>query len=293
MPGPTDPKAPVSAPPVAPDHPSPTTPTLRELPLRAARARRGIPRPLRRALVVVALLVIWQVLSETGVLTADTLSSPLDTVRTAGDMFASGDLDTALLTSLQRALTGLALGIPVGLVLALASGLFRLGEDVVDSPMQMLRTLPFLGITPLLILWFGIGDTPKIALVFLGVSFPVYVNTLVGIRNVDARLVEAARTFGAGRWSVIRSVVLPGALPNILVGLRLALGIAWLALVVGEQISSDGGIGSLMLQAQDNLRTDRIVVCLVVYALLGLISDLVVRVLERVLLTWRQGLEAT
>ena len=283
----------MSAPPVAPDHPSPATPTLRDLPLRATRTRRGIPRPLRRALVVVALLVIWQVLSETGVLTADTLSSPLDTVRTAGDMFASGDLDTALLTSLQRALTGLALGIPVGLVLALASGLFRLGEDVIDSPMQMLRTLPFLGITPLLILWFGIGDTPKIALVFLGVSFPVYVNTLVGIRNVDARLVEAARTFGAGRWSVIRSVVLPGALPNILVGLRLALGIAWLALVVGEQISSDGGIGSLMLQAQDNLRTDRIVVCLVVYAVLGLLSDLIVRGLEGVLLTWRQGLEAS
>jgi sulfonate transport system permease protein len=283
----------VSAPPVATDHPIPTAPVLRDLPLRAARVRRGIPRPVRRGLVVVALLVVWQILAEIGVLTPDTLSSPIDTVRTAVDMFASGDLDTALLTSLQRAATGLALGVPVGLVLALASGLFRLGEDVIDSPMQMLRTLPFLGITPLLILWFGIGDTPKIALVFLGVCFPVYVNTLVGIRNVDARLVEAARTFGAGRWSVIRSVVLPGALPNILVGLRLALGIAWLALVVGEQISSDGGIGSLMLQAQDNLRTDRIVVCLVVYALLGLLSDLVVRVLERVLLTWRQGLEAS
>ncbi|MCD2197953.1 ABC transporter permease [Actinomycetospora endophytica] len=283
----------MSAPPVVPDRASPSVPALRDLPLRAARERRRVPRAVRRTLVVVALLVLWQVLAEIGVLTPDTLSSPLDTIRTAGDMFASGDLDTALLTSLQRAATGLALGVPVGLVLALASGLLRLGEDVIDSPMQMLRTLPFLGITPLLILWFGIGDTPKIALVFLGVCFPVYVNTLVGIRNVDARLVEAARTFGAGRWSVIRSVVLPGALPNILVGLRLALGIAWLALVVGEQISSDGGIGSLMLQAQDNLRTDRIVVCLVIYALLGLISDLVVRVLERVLLTWRQGLEAS
>jgi sulfonate transport system permease protein len=261
--------------------------------LRATRSRRSIPRSLRRALVVVALLLAWQLASVTGLLSPETLSSPWDTLRTALDMVASGDLDTALLVSLQRAAVGLALGVPVGLVLALVSGLFRVGEDLVDSPMQMLRTLPFLGITPLLILWFGIGDIPKIALVFLGVSFPVYVNTLVGIRNVDGRLVEAARTFGAGRWSVIRSVVLPGALPNILVGVRLALGIAWLALVVGEQISSDGGIGSLMLQAQDNLRTDRIVVCLVVYALLGLISDLIVRVLERVLLTWRQGLEAS
>lgn len=283
----------MSAPPVATDHPSPAAPALRELPLRTSRARRRVPRPLRRTLVVLALLVIWQLASAAGVLSPETLSSPWDTLRTAVDMFASGDLETALLVSLQRAAVGLALGVPVGLALALVSGLFQAGEDLVDSPMQMLRTLPFLGITPLLILWFGIGDTPKIALVFLGVSFPVYVNTLVGIRNVDGRLVEAARTFGAGRWSVIRSVVLPGALPNILVGLRLALGIAWLALVVGEQISSDGGIGSLMLQAQDNLRTDRIVVCLVVYALLGLISDLIVRVLERVLLTWRQGLEAS
>jgi sulfonate transport system permease protein len=284
----------VSAPPVVSDRTSTTTdPALRDLPLRAARRRRRVPRPLRRTLVVVGLVAIWQAASVTGVLSPDTLSSPWDTVRTAVNMFASGDLDTALLVSLQRAAAGLALGIPVGLALALVSGLFRAGEDLVDSPMQMLRTLPFLGITPLLILWFGIGDTPKIALVFLGVSFPVYVNTLVGIRNVDARLVEAARTFGAGRWSVVRSVVLPGALPNILVGLRLSLGIAWLALVVGEQISSDGGIGSLMLQAQDNLRTDRIVVCLVIYALLGLLSDLIVRGLERVLLTWRQGLEAS
>ncbi|MFC5061013.1 ABC transporter permease [Actinomycetospora atypica] len=282
----------MSAPPLASSRPSQEAPELHELPLRAARRRRGLPHPVRRTLVVVGLVALWQVASTSGLLSPDTLSSPLDTARSAVEMFGSGELDEALLTSLQRAAGGLALGVPVGLALALASGLFRIGEDLVDSPMQMLRTLPFLGITPLLILWFGIGDTPKVALVFLGVCFPVYVNTLVGIRNVDGRLVEAARTFGAGHWHVVRSVVLPGALPNILVGLRLALGIAWLALVVGEQISSDGGIGSLMLRAQDNLRTDRIVVCLVVYALLGLLSDLIVRGLERVLLTWRQGLEA-
>ncbi|MEJ2866879.1 ABC transporter permease [Actinomycetospora sp. OC33-EN08] len=282
----------MSAPPAATARPTSTAPVLRDLPLRASRRRRGLPRPLRRVLVVVGLLVIWQIASSSGLLSPDTLSSPWDTVRTAAEMSASGDLHEALLTSLQRAATGLALGVPAGLALALVSGLFRAGEDLVDSPMQMLRTLPFLGITPLLILWFGIGDTPKVALVFLGVCFPVYVNTLVGIRNVDARLVEAAQAFGASRWHVVRAVVLPGALPNILVGLRLALGVAWLALVVGEQISSDGGIGSLMLRAQDNLRTDRIVVCLVIYALLGLLSDLVVRGLERLLLTWRQGLEA-
>jgi sulfonate transport system permease protein len=274
--------------------PSSTVPgSLRELPLRTDRRRLVVPRGVRRGLVVVALIALWQLASAVGWLSPQTLSSPLTTAATAVDMVRDGDLDTAMLTSLKRVAIGLGLGLPIGLLLALCAGLFRIGEDLVDSPMQMLRTLPFLGITPLFILWFGIGDTPKIALVFLGVCFPVYVNTFVGIRNVDSKLVEAARTFGASRWTLVRSVVLPGALPNILVGVRLSLGIAWLALIVGEQISSDGGIGSLMLQAQDNLQTDQIVVCLVIYALLGLLSDLVVRLLERLLLTWRQGFEGS
>jgi sulfonate transport system permease protein len=274
--------------------PSSTVPgSLRELPLRTDRRRLFVPRAVRRALVVVGLVALWQLASSAGWLSPQTLSSPLTTAATAVELVRDGDLGTAMLTSLKRVAIGLALGLPVGLLLALCAGLFRIGEDLVDSPMQMLRTLPFLGITPLFILWFGIGDTPKIALVFLGVCFPVYVNTFVGIRNVDSKLVEAARTFGADRWTLVRSVVLPGALPNILVGVRLSLGIAWLALIVGEQISSDGGIGSLMLQAQDNLQTDEIVVCLVIYAVLGLLSDLVVRLLERLLLTWRQGFEGS
>ncbi|WP_051581670.1 ABC transporter permease [Pseudonocardia acaciae] len=264
---------------------------LRELALRPDRRRWSLPRGGRRGLVVVALLGVWQLASSVGWLSAQTLPSPVSTVATAAAMVQTSELDTAMLTSLRRVAVGLGLGVPSGLVLALVAALSRVGEDIVDSPMQMLRTLPFLGITPLLILWFGIGDAPKIALVFLGVCFPVYVNTFVGIRNVDARLAEAARTFGARRWLLMRSVLLPGALPNILVGLRLALGIAWLALIVGEQISSDGGIGSVMLRAQDNLRTDRIVVCLLVYALLGLLSDLVVRALERSLLTWRHAFD--
>jgi sulfonate transport system permease protein len=279
--------------PHAPALGSPAPPGLRQLPLRADRPRWSVPRGLRRAAVIVALVGLWQAASWSGWLSAQTLPSPLTTASTALSMLRSDELDEAMLTSLRRVAIGLGLGVPSGLLLALCAGLFRTGEDLVDSPMQMLRTLPFLGITPLFILWFGIGDTPKIALVFLGVCFPVYVNTFVGIRNVDSRLVEAARTFGAGRWALIRSVVLPGALPNILVGLRLSLGIAWLALIVGEQISSDGGIGSVMLRAQDNLQTDRIVVCLVVYALLGLASDLVVRVLERLLLGWRQSFEGS
>jgi sulfonate transport system permease protein len=268
-----------------------TTPrlTLRELPLRGERRSVRIPRPVRRLAVIVALLALWQLASVLGWLSPQTLPSPLHTIATAGQMLQAGDLGPAMLTSVRRVAVGLAFGIPAGLLLALVSGLFRSGEDLVDSPMQMLRTLPFLGITPLFILWFGIGDTPKIALVVLGVCFPVYINTFVGIRNVDGKLVEVAGTFGVRRLALVGSVIIPGALPNILVGFRIALGTAWLALIVGEQINADGGIGFLMLDAQNNLETDRILVCLVIYALLGLASDYVVRALERLLLTWRQS----
>ncbi|WP_236796094.1 ABC transporter permease [Amycolatopsis sp. GM8] len=266
-----------------------TAPALRELALTGERRVVHLPRWLRRAAVIVVLFGVWQLVSVLGWLPEQTLSSPAQVVTAAGGMISSGELGEAMLTSIGRVGLGLGFGIPAGLLLALVSGLFRAGEDLVDSPMQMLRTLPFLGITPLFILWFGVGDTPKIALVFLGVCFPVYINTFVGIRNVDGKLVEAARTFDPGRWRLTWSVIVPGALPNILVGIRLALGTAWLALVVGEQINADGGIGYLMLNAQNNLETDRIVVCLVIYALLGLLSDAIVRVLERVLLSWRQS----
>jgi sulfonate transport system permease protein len=263
--------------------------TLRDLPLRGERRSVRIPRPVRRLAVIVALLALWQLASVLGWLSPQTLPSPLHTIATAGQMLHAGDLGPAMLTSVRRVAVGLAFGIPAGLLLALVSGLFRTGEDLVDSPMQMLRTLPFLGITPLFILWFGIGDTPKIALVVLGVCFPVYINTFVGIRNVDGKLVEVAGTFGVRRLALVGSVIIPGALPNILVGIRIALGTAWLALIVGEQINADGGIGFLMLDAQNNLETDRILVCLVIYALLGLASDYIVRALERLLLTWRQS----
>jgi sulfonate transport system permease protein len=266
-----------------------TRTTLRQLPLRGERRSVRIPRPVRRLAVIVALLALWQLASAVGWLSPQTLPSPLHTIATAGQMLRAGDLGPAMLTSVRRVAVGLAFGIPAGLLLALVSGLFRSGEDLVDSPMQMLRTLPFLGITPLFILWFGIGDTPKIALVVLGVCFPVYINTFVGIRNVDGKLVEVAGTFGVRRLALVGSVIIPGALPNILVGIRIALGTAWLALIVGEQINADGGIGFLMLDAQNNLETDRILVCLVIYALLGLASDYIVRALERLLLTWRQS----
>ncbi|WP_237323821.1 ABC transporter permease [Streptomyces sp. MOE7] len=249
--------------------------------------RRVVPRWVRRTVGPVALVVLWQVLSATGVLEGDILASPGTIAATAGDLVSDGTLPSAMLVSLQRVAVGLVLGGVAGVVLALVSGLSRLGEDLVDATMQMLRSIPWVGVIPLFIIWLGIGEAPKIALISLGVAFHLYLNVYAGIRGVDAQLVEAGTSLGLSRWGLIRHVVLPGALPGAMTGLRYSLATAWLALVFGEQVNADDGLGFLMNQAREFFRTDVIVVCLVVYAILGLIADFLVRTLERLLLQWR------
>lgn len=249
--------------------------------------RTRIPRWLRRTSGPLALLVLWQLLSATGVLTKDVLASPGTIAGVARDLLSDGSLTSAMGVSLQRVAVGLLLGTVVGTALALVSGLFRVGEDLVDASVQMLRTVPFVGLIPLFIIWFGIGEAPKVAIITLGVSFPLYLNVYAGIRGVDSQLIEAGESLGLSRWGLVRHVILPGALPGAMTGLRYSLGIAWLALVFAEQINADSGIGFLMVQARDFLRTDVIVVCLIVYAFLGLIADFIVRTLERLLLQWR------
>ncbi|MFF3747178.1 ABC transporter permease [Streptomyces kronopolitis] len=252
-----------------------------------SRRRWAVPRWLRRTAGPVALLVLWQVLSASGVLEAGILASPGTIAATAGDLVSDGTLPSAMLVSVQRVAVGLLLGGVTGVVLALVSGLSRLGEDLVDATVQMLRAIPWVGVIPLFIIWLGIGEAPKIALISLGVAFHLYLNVYAGIRGVDEQLVEAGNSLGLSRWGLIRHVVLPGALPGALTGLRYSLATAWLALVFGEQINADDGLGFLMNQAREFFRTDVIVVCLVVYALLGLLADLLIRTLERLLLQWR------
>ncbi|CAM5432459.1 ABC transporter permease [Streptomyces californicus] len=218
---------------------------------------------------------------------SDVLASPGTIARAGADLVADGTLPSAMGVSLQRVVAGLLLGGTIGTALALVSGLSRLGEDLVDATVQMLRTVPWVGLIPLFIIWLGIGEAPKVALIALGVAFHLYLNVYAGIRGVDAQLIEAGTSLGLGRWGLVRHVVLPGALPGAMTGLRYSLATAWLALVFGESINADAGIGFLMNQAREFFRTDVIVVCLVVYAFLGLTADVIVRILERLLLQWR------
>jgi sulfonate transport system permease protein len=252
------------------------------------RQRRGTAA-LRRAVSPLALLALWQVASATGVLPEDKLAPPLQIFEAMVGEWNKGTLQAATGISLQRVVIGFALGASVALVLAAVSGLSRIGDDAVDPPMQMLRTVPHFGLLPLLVLWLGIDEEPKVALIALGVAFPLYVNTVAGIRGVDPRYLDAARALGLSWWGRLRHVVAPGALPSALVGLRLSLGVAWLSLIVAEQINATSGIGYLVSDAASFGRTDVVVGGLVVYSLLGLATDALVRSIERKALAWRHG----
>lgn len=238
----------------------------------------------------VLLVVGWCVGSATGLLDPRTLSEPWTVVRTAGDLIESGRLQDSLLTSAVRAGLGLALGTVVGVVLAIAAGLSRLGESVVDGPVQIKRSIPSLALIPLLILWFGIGEQMKVITIALGVLVPVYIHTHHGLRAIEGRYAELAETVDLSRTAFVRSIVIPGAMPGFLLGLRFAVTSAILALVVVEQINATSGIGHMITLASSYGQTDVIVVGLVVYAALGLIADGTVRLIERKALTWRRTL---
>ena len=277
-------------PPVAPPAGGPD---LVRLPTRASGApearRWAVPRGVERLAGVVALFALWELAAQVGWLDPRQLAGP-STVLTAGvDLVRDGTLTDALWASLQRVLWGFAVGIPAGAVLALVAGLSRLGDDVVDANVQMLRFVPIIALQPLLIVWLGIGETVKVSLIVLGVAFPIYVNTSAAIRSIDPGHLELARVLGLGRGARLRKVVLPGALPGFLVGLRLATAVAWLVLVFAEQINAVSGVGYMMIRAQTFFQTDVLVVGLVTYAVLGLASDGLVRTLERRLLRWQPG----
>jgi sulfonate transport system permease protein len=249
--------------------------------------RKGRHRRLRKLSGPVLLLVVWWAATAAGWISTAVLPAPATVAATFRGLVADGTLPDAMLVSLQRVGLGIGVGVAAGVALALVSGFFVLGEDLVDASMQMLRTLPWPGLIPLFIVWFGIDESPKVALVAFAVVFPLYLNIFAGIRGTDQALVEVARTLGLGRAGLIRHVILPSALPSALVGLRWAIGSAWLALVFGETVNAQSGIGYLLIQARETYRTDIILVALVVYAILGLCADLLVRGLERWLLAWR------
>lgn len=261
--------------------------------LRTAPGRRAVPLGVLRVVLPALALFAWWWGSTTGRIEPSVLPSPGRVVDTFNELrHAKTTLWTHLSASLGRSARGAAIGISVGLLLGGIAGLSKLGERLVDSSMQMLRTVPFLAIVPLLIVWLGIDETPKIVLIAAATTFPVYINTYNGVRNVDRRMVEAARSFGLRGPRLIREIMLPLAMPSILTGIRFALGVSILALLAAEQINAPSGLGFLLYTAQQHQRVDIIMVVVLIYALLGLTVDLLVRQLERLVMPWRAGVSA-
>ncbi|BCJ69083.1 ABC transporter permease [Polymorphospora rubra] len=266
----------------------PRPPGPGKAPRKTGSLRRRVLKSGRRILVPVLLVAVWQLASSVGWLNPTTFASPGMVWDRFVEFAQSGVLADNVLASLRRVVLGLLIGVAIGVVLGLATGLSRVADELVDPPLQMLRAVPTLGLMPLLLLWLGIDEALKVGLVAIGVIFPIYLNFSKGIRSVDPRFRELAQSCGASRWTVIRHIILPGALPHLLIGLRFSLAIAWLSLVFGETVAADSGIGYMLTRAKDFLQTDTIVLCLALYALLGLAIESLVRVIEWKTLSWRR-----
>jgi sulfonate transport system permease protein len=254
----------------------------RRLPLKIG--KRGLQ--LLSWLAPVALVIVWEVLAQQGWLSPQVLPAPSKVIRTAFKLATAGSLLNDLGISLLRAGAGFAIGGTVGFALGTLVGFSRIAEAAIDRSVQMIRAIPFLAVLPLVIVWLGVGEAEKIFLVALGVTFPIYINTTLGIRQVDPKLIELGRVQGLSTLELIRRIILPGALPSILTGVRYALATAWLALVVAETIGAQSGLGFLAMDAREFLRTDVIVLTIVIYALIGVAADAITRLLERRLLAW-------
>ncbi|WP_179963639.1 ABC transporter permease [Mycobacterium marseillense] len=234
-----------------------------------------------------ALLAWWQLGSAVGVIAQDVLPAPSLIVEAGVELIRNGQLADALQVSTVRVVEGLVLGGVIGVAAGAAVGLSRWLEAIADPPMQMIRALPHLGLIPLFILWFGIGELPKVLLVALGVVFPLYLNTFSAIRQVDPTMVETAQVLGFSFAQRVTRILVPSTAPQVLVGVRQSLAIAWLTLIVAEQINADKGIGFLINNARDFLRIDIIIFGLTIYALLGIVTDAIVRLIERRALRYR------
>ncbi|UOB12921.1 ABC transporter permease [Streptomyces sp. HP-A2021] len=259
---------------------------------RRRRLAPGRRLPATRIVGPAVVLALWVVASAAGLLDPGAIPAPWTVLETASRLWSAGTLPDDILTSLQRAATGFAIGLAVGILLALVSGLTRTGEALIDGTVNLNRAIPTLGLIPLFILWLGIGETFKIAIIAIVVYVPIYLNTHAALSGIDSRFVELAEVQDLSKYRFIRQVVIPGALPGFFVGLRLGVTGSWLGLVVLEQINATSGLGYMMFQAQNYGQTDVILVGLVVYGIFGLISDSAVRIVERRVLSWRRTLSS-
>ncbi len=241
-------------------------------------------------IVPLILLLLWWVCTDVlGIFAPNQLPSPLQVLRTAGEQFTSGDLTRNIWASLQRVLLGFAIGSLIAVIVATLAGLSQTVERLLDPTLQALRNVPSLAWVPFLLLWLGIDEAPKITLIAIGGFFPVYLNLLSGIRQVDRKLLEVGYVFGLGDAALVRRIILPSAVPYLMTGLRVGFGQSWLFLVAAELIASTRGLGFMLIDGQNSSRPDIMLVSIIALALLGKLCDGLLRTIEKRLLVWTDG----
>ena len=249
-----------------------------------------IQLPSYRSLILpLVLLGIWQFVIYIGVFDRSQLPAPLDVVSAAREMVGRGELPKHIVASVVRVLQGFGWGVLIAVVLGLLVGLSRNAEAIIAPTLQAIRAVPSLAWVPLLILWMGIGESPKITLVAIGVFFPVYTNLVAGIRGIDRKLVEVGQAYGLSNLGLVRHILLPAALPSLSTGLRIGLAQGWLFLVAAELIAASRGLGFLLIDSQNTGRSDIIVLSIVLLALIGKFSDWLLGLLEKRLLRWQDA----
>lgn len=248
---------------------------------------KGIPNWVKGFVLPLLIIVVWQMVSASNVVSTTILPSPLKIIDTFVELLISGMLIGHLQISIYRAIVGFLLGASIALLLGFVVGFSRKSESYIDPTMQMLRTIPSLAVTPLFILWFGFDEISKILLIAFASFFPVYVNTYNGIRSVDSKLFEVAQVLEFSKWKQLTKLIFPAALSHILVGIRLSIGIAWLSLVVAELMGSSAGIGYMIMDARQFSQTDKVFVGIIIFGVVGKLTDSLVRILEKRLLKWR------
>lgn len=241
------------------------------------------------ALIPAVTLVLWQLAGNAGLISAEFLPTPLSIARAFGDLLVTGEFTHHLGVSMGRAAIGFLIGGVLGLLFGVVTGLFRTVEYVLDPSVQVLRLVPHLAIAPLIILWFGFGEMSKVVIIMTGSFFPLYINTFMGIRNVDNKLFEVARVLGFSPYQKLRRLIIPAAMPGILLGLRLSMAVAWIGLVVAELIGSQSGIGFLINEAKQNSNTEIVFVGIIIFAIVGKLIDSLFRIIERKFLFWRDS----
>ncbi|OMD38456.1 ABC transporter permease [Paenibacillus odorifer] len=243
------------------------------------------------AIIPVVTIVLWQLAGSTGLISAQFLPTPLSIARAFTGLLVTGELTHHLGVSMGRAGIGFLIGGVLGLLFGVLTGLFRSVEYVLDPSVQVLRLVPHLAIAPLIILWFGFGEMSKVVIILTGSFFPLYINTFMGIRNVDNKLFEVSLVLGFSPYQKLRRLILPAALPGILLGLRLSLAVAWIGLVVAELIGSQSGIGFLINEAKQNSNTEVVFVGIIIFAIVGKLIDSLFRIIEHKFLFWRDSYE--